>query len=257
MKTFLETVIVAFSMYSKIPMPRVEWTEKNMRFSLVFFPMVGAVIAVLLYFLFFVFTLFSFSPILFGAVAVLVPILITGGLHLDGYCDTVDALCSRQNQAEKLRILKDPHVGAFAVIYTAAILILQFGAWCQIFQTPDLFPVLLFSFVFSRALASLALLSFPCSRSTGLAFTFAQNSSRWAVQYILLCMIIVCWAAMFHFAIVAASIILLLVLCSYLWFYFMTRKHFGGLTGDLAGFYIVFCETLVLFASAFIGGMGV
>ena len=112
MKTFLETVIVAFSMYSKIPMPRVEWTEKNMRFSLVFFPMVGAVIAVLLYFLFFVFTLFSFSPILFGAVAVLVPILITGGLHLDGYCDTVDALCSRQNQAEKLRILKDPHVGA-------------------------------------------------------------------------------------------------------------------------------------------------
>ena len=68
-------------------------------------------------------------------------------------------------------------------------------------------------------------------------------------------MIILCLAAMFYLMVVAASVILILVLASYIWFYFMTRKHFGGLTGDLAGFYIVVCETLVLLTAAILGGI--
>ncbi|NLM22424.1 MAG: adenosylcobinamide-GDP ribazoletransferase [Peptococcaceae bacterium] len=254
MKTFIETFIVAFSMYSKIPMPQVEWNEKNMRFSLTVFPMVGVVIAAALYFLFYLFTRLNFSPVFFGAVAVFLPLLITGGLHLDGYCDTVDALCSRKECSEKLRILKDPHTGAFAVIYTVALLILQFGAWCQVFLTPACFYILLFCFIFSRALVSLSLVTFPCA-STGLASTFAGNTSKGVVKYVLACMIILCLAAMFYLWAAAALIILILVLASYIWFYFMTRKHFGGLTGDLAGFYIVVCETLVLITASILGGI--
>ncbi|NLL52030.1 MAG: adenosylcobinamide-GDP ribazoletransferase [Peptococcaceae bacterium] len=255
MKAFIESFIVAFSMYSKIPMPQLEWNEKNMRFSLAVFPIVGVLIAGALYFLFYIFTHLNFSPVFFGAVAVFLPILITGGLHLDGYCDTVDALCSRKERSEKLRILKDPHTGAFAVIYTVALLILQFGAWCQVFLTPVCFYTLLFCFIFSRALVSLSLVTFPCAGSTGLASIFAGNTSKGVVKYILACMIILCLAAMFYLMVVAASVILILVLASYIWFYFMTRKHFGGLTGDLAGFYIVVCETLVLLTAAILGGI--
>ena len=58
----------------------------------------------------------------------LVPVWVTGGIHLDGYADTCDALASYGDTAKKLAILKDPHCGAFAVIrlcsYFAAYLML-------------------------------------------------------------------------------------------------------------------------------------
>ena len=43
--TVLETILVAFSMFSAIPVPQVQWNEKNMRFILCAFPLVGACIA--------------------------------------------------------------------------------------------------------------------------------------------------------------------------------------------------------------------
>ena len=38
------TLIIAIAMYSKIPMPQAEWNEKNMRYAMCFFPVVGVVI---------------------------------------------------------------------------------------------------------------------------------------------------------------------------------------------------------------------
>ena len=51
-----------------------------------------------------------------GAVLCLLPAAVTGGIHLDGYCDTVDALASHGTPARRQEILKDPHIGAFGVI---------------------------------------------------------------------------------------------------------------------------------------------
>ena len=38
------SLIIAIAMYSKIPMPQAEWNEKNMRYAMCFFPVVGVVI---------------------------------------------------------------------------------------------------------------------------------------------------------------------------------------------------------------------
>ena len=46
-----------------------------------------------------------------------IPLVITGGFHVDGFMDTMDALCSNQGRERKLEILKDPHTGAFACIF--------------------------------------------------------------------------------------------------------------------------------------------
>ena len=48
--------------------------------------------------------------------AVLIPVLVTGGIHLDGLLDTADALSSWQTRERRLEILKDSHAGAFAII---------------------------------------------------------------------------------------------------------------------------------------------
>ena len=45
----LESCVIAISMYSKIPMPRVEWKEKNMKYAMCFFPLVGCVNGILVF----------------------------------------------------------------------------------------------------------------------------------------------------------------------------------------------------------------
>ena len=111
----LETLLVAMSTYSSLPMPQFEWNEKNMRYAICFFPAVGAVCGgALLLWNWFCFRL-NVNPVLFASVAVCLPLLITGGIHMDGYMDTVDALASHQSRERKLEILKDSTCGAFPV----------------------------------------------------------------------------------------------------------------------------------------------
>ena len=112
----LESIVVAFSMYSKIPMPHIEWNKENMKNVLCFFPWVGAVAGVLVWLWFRVSDQFGFGVMLRASVAVLIPVLVTGGIHLDGLLDTADALSSWQTRERRLEILKDSHAGAFAII---------------------------------------------------------------------------------------------------------------------------------------------
>ena len=45
--TALQTIAVAFAMFSALPMPQFAWNEKNMRYSLCAFPLVGVLCGVL------------------------------------------------------------------------------------------------------------------------------------------------------------------------------------------------------------------
>ena len=119
-----QTVAVALAMFSALPVPQFDWNEKNMRYALCAFPLVGVICGAL-------WCLCGALPLPDAAHAAgfcLIPVWVTGGIHLDGYADTCDALASYGDTAKKLAILKDPHCGAFAVIrlcsYFAAYLML-------------------------------------------------------------------------------------------------------------------------------------
>ena len=45
----LKSVLIAFSMYSAIPMPRTEWEPEGMRYALCAFPLVGLAVAAALW----------------------------------------------------------------------------------------------------------------------------------------------------------------------------------------------------------------
>mgnify|MGYP000333742157 CR=1 FL=1 len=120
----LQTIAVAFAMFSAVPVPQFAWNEKNMRYALCAFPLVGLLCGAL-------WCVCGVLPLPAPARAAgfcLVPVWVTGGIHLDGYADTCDALASYGDREKKLEILKDPHCGAFAVIrlcsYFAAYLCL-------------------------------------------------------------------------------------------------------------------------------------
>lgn len=82
---FLEPMIVAFSMYSKIPMPRIEWNKENMKYTMCFFPLIGVVTGVLIYLagMFLdgnIFPKVNSGRLMFAAVMTLIPVFVSGGI---------------------------------------------------------------------------------------------------------------------------------------------------------------------------------
>ena len=113
MKTIWNNFKVAFAMYSKIPMPPADWEKENMKYALCFFPWVGLAVGAVSAVLFWLLQQIGAGSMLRAAVLTAVPVLVTGGIHLDGYLDTMDALSSWREKQRRLEILKDPHAGAF------------------------------------------------------------------------------------------------------------------------------------------------
>lgn len=239
----LETIAVAFSMFSALPMPQFKWNEGNMRWSLCAFPMVGAVIALGMRGWEQLCLLLSLPEVLRGAGLCLLPVLITGGIHLDGYCDTCDALASHQGAEKRQEILKDPHLGAFAAIRLCVYFLADFALWTAL---PALrLPVLLGMFCLSRALSGLALTVFPIRPGSGLARSFAEAADRKRVRNVLLLLsAALALLLLFQHAGEAALAALLVF-----WYYRrMCVKDFGGLSGDLAGWFLQTAELWMLSA---------
>ena len=103
-----------------------------MRYALCFFPWVGAVIGALWYLWKWFCDRFAVGTLCYAAVGTAIPILITGGFHVDGFLDTCDALHSYQPRERKLEILKDSHIGAFAVIMLALYGLIFLGGFSEI-----------------------------------------------------------------------------------------------------------------------------
>ncbi|MEG1579465.1 MAG: adenosylcobinamide-GDP ribazoletransferase, partial [Oscillospiraceae bacterium] len=83
--------------------------------ALCWFPLIGGVIGGGLLLWFWLTATLHFGPLFRGIGALLLPIALSGAIHLDGFCDTADALGSHQTVERKLEILQDSHTGAFAI----------------------------------------------------------------------------------------------------------------------------------------------
>lgn len=156
--SILKACIIAFGTYSKFPVPYFEWKEKDMKYSICFFPFVGVLLGAAEWLWFWICVNYGMGSLFKAAGAVIINILVTGGIHIDGYMDTMDALHSYQPVEKKLEILKDAHIGAFAVIMLSVLLLAYIGALPGIdFNNVPLFAS---TFVFSRILSGLSVVLF-------------------------------------------------------------------------------------------------
>ena len=241
--TLLETVAVAFSMFSAIPMPQFLWNEKNMRYALCAFPLIGGVIGGVCWGAWSICGLLGLPTLLRGAILTLIPVLITGGIHLDGYSDTWDALASHASQKKKQEILKDPHVGSFAVIRLCGYFVMNLTLWTALKTFP--WAAVLLSFCMSRTLSGLAVASFPLAKHTGLAHTFAQAADKKRVRTVLIILDVLLCAGMclcgYEGILMAAA-----AHAVFADYYRISQKQFGGLSGDLAGWLLQTAELWML-----------
>lgn len=244
----MKSLWIAVAMYSKLPAPRVEWDKKSLSWALCWFPAVGLAVGAVLRLWLWLSGLLGLGAALCAAVALLLPIALSGGIHLDGLCDTADALGSHQNRERKLEILKDSHTGAFAVFTCALYLILFFAAWCEVIPAPRTAWVLALGPVLSRAFSGLAAVTFPNARGSGLLATFTAPMDAVKARVVLSIWVGVCAVVMMVLDPLTGFASVLAAGLSFGYYAVMSRRQFGGITGDLAGFFLQICEcAMVLF----------
>ena len=239
----LKSVLVAFAMFSALPVPQVEWDRDSLRWALCAFPLVGVPIALLCRVWLGLCAAAGLPPLLRGALLCLIPVLVTGGIHLDGYADTCDALASHGSVEKKQEILRDPHIGAFAVIRLCMYFIASLALWTAL---PALrLSALLGLFGLSRSLSGLALVRFPLREGSGLARGFAEAADSRRVRTGLLveagAFALLLLLGGQAFSLLAAGLV-------FLYYRRLCVRSFGGLSGDLAGWFLQTAELWMLAA---------
>lgn len=243
-----KSLTLAFAMYSKIPMPYIDWDEDSMKWVFCFFPLVGVVIGGVLFLWLKLAVLLSLGSSLTALGALLIPLMISGGIHLDGLCDTCDALGSHQSRERKLEILKDSHIGAFGVMGCVLYLIALYALWSSIScQTKEIFVLSLLP-ILSRSWSSLMAVSCKNARGSGMLFSFTgdhtnRNNQIFDVIWLILVGIVMLLTGGAY----GGSVIASTVICT-VYYLYMSRKEFGGITGDLEGWYLQMLELMGLCA---------
>lgn len=249
----LDPLWIALSTYSVLPAPAPEWNEKNLRFSICFLPAVGAFLGLALLALGALKRLIGMDNLLFAVFASVLPLLLTGGIHMDGFLDCADALASHQTREKKLMIMKDPHTGAFAVIYCGVYLLLSFGLYHTLVQGAALSVVSL-SFILSRALAALSAFTLPNARKEGMLCAFTQHTHRRAAIFSMVLLALCVLVCMLFLSPAEGGLAAAFALLSLFAYRRMALKQFGGATGDTTGFFIQCCELAMLFG-VWVGGL--
>ncbi|KJS11151.1 MAG: hypothetical protein VR67_15540 [Peptococcaceae bacterium BRH_c8a] len=197
--------------------------------SPVFFPIVGLILGLLLW-LAKVFFGFVFPGPLVAALLVVTMAVLTGGIHLDGFMDTMDGVLSGRSREKKLEIMRDSRVGAFGALSLVCLLLLKFTALMT--MPGEYFGVaIIMATVISRWAMVYVIAQFPYARREGLGELVAQYTGSRELLIATACTVVICVAA-------AGLAGLVLLLGAWCWAHLFGRwmtAGLGGVTGDVYG----------------------
>lgn len=240
----LKGLVIAFASYTRIPMPQVDWSEENRRWSMCFFPLIGVAVGGLIWLWLALCDGLHIGPFLRGAIGTVLPLLVTGGIHMDGFMDVTDAMSSWQTKEKRLEILKDSHVGAFAVIACGAYLLLTAGLLSECTAAQGL--GLTAAFVLSRSMSAYAMVALPQAKKQGMLADNARNADHHRVRlaswgwFAAAAVAAVCGLGWYGLALPAGALACLG------WYAHRAKKYFGGISGDQAGWYVQVTELVGL-----------
>lgn len=257
MKSLWNNFKVAFAMFSKIPMPRADWTKENMKYMFCFFPFIGTVIGGCTLLAVFAGNRFGFDEGFVKTVLILIPILVTGGIHVDGLLDTSDAMSSWQERTRRLEILKDSNAGAFAVITACVYFLAWYGAYSQLLSLGSREPVYILcaGFMVSRCLSGIGVITFPKAKSDGTVAEFSRNSADVTSRNVLLTYLALLFALMVWIQPVFGAAAFAAALLLFWYYHHSALKYFGGTTGDLSGCFLCLCEVGMALVLAVVSGL--
>ena len=169
--------LAALSFLTVIPLPRRrEVSPEQVGKSLVYFPVVGIIIGLILAGLYWLLRLILPSAVVSGLLLIFL-VVLTGGLHLDGFVDTCDAIAGHKPPEARRQIMRDSRAGALGMVGVCCLLIVKYVSLNSVpeslmMATLGLMPVV------SRWVMVYAIFAHPYARSSGLGKVFKEMASR-------------------------------------------------------------------------------
>lgn len=216
------------------------WTAEDFGRSTRFFPLVGLMQGVI-----YLLVVYLLLPVLgksaiFASLMLILTIAITGGLHYDGFMDTMDGLLSARSRERMLEIMKDSRVGSYGALAAICLILLQ---WSLLRDIDEAF---IFMAVYTMPLIGrmgmvLVIASFPYARPEGMGKAFAEMADRST----LIVAGVTTISAIITLGQVAMAALVVGLSVAYLFGRYATAK-LGGVTGDVYGAAELLTETSVL-----------
>lgn len=146
----MRKILIAISFFTRIPIKLNNVTSEEFYDCMILIPIVGLFIGLILYGVSILLSFINFVQ-LQALLMVIAYIWLTGGLHLDGFADTTDALFSARDQTKMMEIMKDSRLGAFGAIGLILIILTNWMSYTIIL--PEYSSALLVIPVFGRVAA--------------------------------------------------------------------------------------------------------
>ena len=231
-------LILALQFLTRIPINKnIDFNHENIRKSTYYFPYVGILLGALVALSYYIFL--PFNKDIASFIGVLMIIILTGGLHLDGLSDTADGFYSARDKEKMLLIMKDSRIGAFGVISLILIILFKYIIISNLDSNVGL--VLMLSLGNSRLVVLIQMAYKKTARPGGLGELFSQSKPKKYIIFSIIQYIIIISLINVKFLIPLIGTIILGEIISKI-----TYKKIDGFTGDVYGATIELCEALSL-----------
>lgn len=218
--------ILAIQFFTRIPINiAVDFNEKNIRYSVFFMPFIGAIIGALGSAAYYLFA--PHNKLIASFIALLVTIILTGGLHIDGLADTFDGFLANIDSEKTLEIMKDSRVGTFGVLSIVLHIMFLFILIMSINKVP---LAMILSFTNSRLVASIIISNKKSAKAEGLGTLFHKSNPQKLIIISTLIYFIILVSINIKYLIPLAINYLLAEIISHI-----SYKKINGLTGDVYG----------------------
>lgn len=245
-KNFFEQFIILIQFMTRIPIPlKISYSEKKFGKSIKFFPLVGLIIGLILYFANFLIIVYLknifYNKTIIAIFLIILEILIVGIIHIDGLADTFDGLFSYAKKEKMLEIMKDSRIGTNGAVVLILYFIAKTVLISEIITTNPkyliIFPIIArLSTPVNAGLSNYA-------RKSGMSNAIISENGIFEAIFSLALSIILVFYIIDIKGIVAISIAFIFIII----FMLNVRKKIDGITGDIMGACLELTSILVLF----------
>ncbi|MEI6832071.1 MAG: adenosylcobinamide-GDP ribazoletransferase [Candidatus Omnitrophota bacterium] len=233
--------LLAMQFLTVLPLKVKQFNEKKIAWALVYFPVVGLFLGLILLGLNILLSILGISPEVVNIILVIVLIILTGGMHLDGLADTADAFLSGKTRKEMLEIMRDSHIGVMGVLALISTILLKVGLLSSVnFAAKP--AALMLMCILSRWSAVLGMYFFSYARQEGKAKLFIEGIS---LKIFITSAIITIICAFVVMGLEGLIVLLIISIFTYMAGKFVSKK-IGGITGDTLGATIELTEVVIL-----------
>lgn len=242
----MKLLLISLSFLTRLPI-RINYEVSQNEFykSMLLMPIVGLILGLIIYLISMILQYINYIPIR-NILLLIIIIYLSGGLHLDGFADTIDGFFSSKNKEKTIAIMKDPHIGTFGVIGLILIIFSYYYVLDFCFSNSILFIIFPIIGRFCGIFLGAYFKASPLNNGLGSEFVKVDSSKIFLIY--LIPIIILTYVLLKIMGIISLIITIILAFLEGL----MCNKKIDGITGDTIGFTIETTQIFYIFIYIFL-----